>query len=608
MYVKERKKVELLEREIKILHEGDGVHMGLDELRKKVTSEKGKIETRYKAIGKTQVAIWKTQVKISELEKVLERLARDRMTAEETLEEVRKAMQGAKNDLLTLARLRKGLGNNAPVTIGRNLIENYRKAETAEDRRKAADVIVDEILKQIPYATPLEKLDAIRHIHMLFNVKTPLRNIIGNVSNLALLKMSDQIAVPLDAITAKFSKNGYERTKAASWEKLKYSEGVDSYFKAIAKKYARRAGQLLHPIKTVKGLYNNSLHENDGSTVLRFLERDADEMQKVLQGKTTTGKQGEDILEMFEERRRIFKNGFLEWERKTSRDLLETPDLWFLRSAYKDALLSTLTARGIDISDLESTDEGVRESAKKALDSAREYAIRRAHEATFREKNRMAKTMQDMKKTHPIARLLIDSVFPYIKTPANVARQAAMNSPVGLIKAAYDSVKPRNAALKRMRIAATEEARASTDAQKARAAEARADAERDYQRIVQKTIEETAQGTTGTALAVIGYMLSKGVEVFGKTIKIRFGGGDDDDYEDLLGLQDLSVVVDLGDGHGVSLSLSRLRLRPYRFSWGALFREKLDKRTKEQTDDTLGWLCNLAEDTWDAATGVPQSA
>ena len=557
----------------------------LFEAERRLKSEIREIEN-YKS-GKAQEnakkRIDKLNEKLEKLNKEYASFAEDKEKVRKEVEEAKKKVSERSSDLAILKRINKKLGANAPVFIGANLIEQYRNAEDPDERQKIVKTIVDELISEIPHASFLERLDARRHLCMLFNIKTPARNVIGNTANYFLTNVSDSVATLMETMYYRISGDkNFERTKASAWSKLMYSEGVDNYFGALAKKGKRWLGEIIHPIRTAKGLLGNNLHseaERESkfrSEVLEFLEKDADMMQGVLQGKNLDDGKGDDIVNMFNEQRRIFKSDYYETLRKLSNASLETPDLWFLRSVYKSSLLSALAARKIDINDLASEDENVRSAAETALASARDYAVRRAKEVTFREQNWLSDQINEMKK-NTIGKIIINSMFPYVKTPANVAKQSLLNSPVALGFVIHDALSARSEKENIMR--------AEKTGNEAKAVEARA----KYQTAVEKAIEDTAKGFTGTALLFAGYMLSKGVEIMGTKISLRFGGGDDDDYEDLLGYQDLSFNLEFGDKK-YSISLSQFSPAVVPLLIGSLFRERMSEDDKEVSDNILGAL------------------
>lgn len=566
----------------------------LFEAERRLKSEIREIEN-YKS-GKAQENAKK---RIDKLNEKLEKLNKEYASFAEDKEKVRKEVEEAKkkvserfSDLAILKRINKKLGANAPVFIEANLIEQYRNAEDADERQKIAQTIVNELISEIPHASFLERLTAWKHVCLLGSIKTPERNLYSNTVNYILTGVNDRIATVIETMYYKISGNkDFERTKASAWSKLMYSEGVDNYFRALAKKGKRWLGEIKHPIRTAKGLLGNNLHteaERESkfrSEVLEFLEKDADMMQGVLQGKEIGDGKGDDIVNMFNEQRRIFKWGYHEKLRKAVNASLETPDLWFLRSAYKSSLLSALAARKIDISDLSSKDEKVRSAAEAALASARNYAVRRAKEVTFREQNWLADQINGLKK-NPIGKLILEPMITYVKTPANVAKQSFLNSPISLLTALCNAFSAKGKKGNIMR--------AEKTGNEAEAVEARA----KYQTAVEKAIEDTAKGFTGTALCFAGYMLSKGIEIMGAKISLRFGGGDDDDYEDLLGYQDLSFNLEFGDSK-YSISLSQFSPAVVPLLIGSLFREKMSENDKEVSDNILGALWG---GSWEFAT------
>jgi hypothetical protein len=116
----------------------------------------------------------------------------------------------------------------------------------------------------------------------------------------------------------------------------------------------------------------------------------------------------------------IFKNKKLEALNKFSMDALEAGDTPFVKRAYKDALGGYLQANKLT----------------EVTDTAREYAKRRALEATYKQSNMFSTFMQKAKSSSKIANIGLEAIMPYTKTPSNILLQSIDYSPLGLVKAA----------------------------------------------------------------------------------------------------------------------------------------------------------------------------
>ena len=103
---------------------------------------------------------------------------------------------------------------------------------------------------------------------------------------------------------------------------------------------------------------------------------------------------------------------------------LNLEDNVFTERAYKDALGQYLKANKMT----------------EVNDRAVEYAIRRALEATYRQHNKVADAINNLKRTRGAGKLL-EAAIPFTKTPANIAKTAFEYSPLGLSKTLFQSDK-----------------------------------------------------------------------------------------------------------------------------------------------------------------------
>lgn len=149
--------------------------------------------------------------------------------------------------------------------------------------------------------------------------------------------------------------------------------------------------------------------------------------------------------------KRIFKNNALNAVDKFSKDTLNMEDNIFLERAYKDALGQFMDARNL----------------RRATPEAREYAKRRAFEATFKQTNKIYEAIVKLKKGNGAISKAVDIAMPFTKTPTNIMYRAIDYSPIGLVKSLY--TKGKNPSL---------------------------------------VIEDLAKGMTGTGVTALGFMLA----------------------------------------------------------------------------------------------------
>ena len=132
------------------------------------------------------------------------------------------------------------------------------------------------------------------------------------------------------------------------------------------------------------------------------------------------------------EMRRTFKNNALEFLTSFNGDLLEAEDLLFKNRHYIHALVSFLQARQADLDNV----------SESLMLEARSYAVKEAQKATFNDESAIAnylKSITQIKdkdtKALKVAKIAIDGVIPFKRTPVNIIRRGIEYSPIGLGKA-----------------------------------------------------------------------------------------------------------------------------------------------------------------------------
>lgn len=226
--------------------------------------------------------------------------------------------------------------------------------------------------------------------------------------------------------------------------------------------------------------------------VKSFAETTTKEMRNIISGDS---KYSEDAS--IKSKRAIFKNKILNGVYEFNSDLLSKEDWWFSRPAFKNSLSEYLTANGVRTrQDIENNPETV--------EKAKNYALEQSQIATFRQYSWLANKINEIERKNTATDIVTGAILPFKKTPINIAKPALNYSPLGFAKAlSYDAVQ-----VKKGNIQASQ------------------------------MIDNLAQGITGTALTLIGYMLAKS--------GFLNGAGDDDKeskYDYQLGEQPYSVNI-----------------------------------------------------------------
>lgn len=273
------------------------------------------------------------------------------------------------------------------ITIDPALIEEFNQQTDQTGRDAVLDKIKDNVAAQVP-ATWQDKWNAWRYMAMLFNPRTHIRNVVGNVGFQPLRWTKDRVAATIEAGVSKVSGGRLGRTKSFA--------ANPALYKAAWADWAN--------------------------------------VQDVL-----SGNKYDDIRTEINSRRRIFRTAPLEAGRKINSWALEAEDAIFKRITYADALAGYLQSNGV-------TAEQMRNNTVDAqiLSRARDYAGREALKATYQDRNAVSDFVSTryQGKGRKVVNSAIDAVLPFRRTPANILVRGLEYSPAGLAKAlSYDLVK-----------------------------------------------------------------------------------------------------------------------------------------------------------------------
>lgn len=263
------------------------------------------------------------------------------------------------------------------ITIDPSLIEEFNQQTAQAGRDEVLDKIYQNVADQVP-AKWKDKWNAWRYMAMLFNPRTHIRNIVGNVGFQPLRWTKDRVAAAIEAGVSKVSGGRLGRTKA-------FAANPALYKAAWA----------------------------DWSNVRDVL----------------SGNKYDDIRTEINSRRRIFRTTPLEAARKGNSWALEAEDAIFKRITYADALAGYLQANGV-------TAEQMRNNTVDAqiLSRARDYAGREALKATYQDRNMVSdKVVQIARDLGPAG----EAVLPFKRTPANILVRGLEYSPAGLVKVLF---------------------------------------------------------------------------------------------------------------------------------------------------------------------------
>lgn len=270
----------------------------------------------------------------------------------------------------------KELSNDQDVvSISEKAIEKIISAKNTEERNAAIDDAYTEIAEQLP-ATLGERFDAWRKAAMLGNIKTTVKNEIGDASMVPLTFVKDTIGIALEKAFLR-GDNKNLRTKAF----LTNSES-DNALKALAE-------------KSFDSIDEKSNKYQDAQDLFRKRKLLPAPVQK-------------------------YGDFFNDLQTKT--------DTRYKKIAYKRAFASIAKARGYTAEFLKKD----LKSARKAFAECDDYAYQQALEATFQQRSDVARYLNELSKKNGFAHYIIEGNIPFRKTPINITTTAFNYSPVGL--------------------------------------------------------------------------------------------------------------------------------------------------------------------------------
>lgn len=381
--------------------------------------------------------------------------------------------------------LKKQYGEKAPdLKIDRDLAEKFLNAKDDDARTEAMKEIYRDIGRQMP-SRFIDKWNAWRYFSMLGNPRTHVRNIVGNVGFVPAVTVKNVIGAGIESAANAVSGGKVGRTKAILTTK---DAGL---IKAAWSDYANIREQALG-----SGKYNDNVN----------------------------------VRQEIEEGRTVFKLKPLEAMRKFNGTALDAEDAWFSKPHYAAALAQFCKANGISAEQV---------AGGKGIEAAREYAIREAQKATYRDTNAFSQMISDLgryrgdNKMKRLGSTLAEGILPFRKTPANILVRGVEYSPIGFLKSiSYDLVQVQKGNMQ-----ATE------------------------------MIDRAAAGLTGTGLMMLGlYMAKEGI--------LRGSGGDDEKkkkFDELQGHQEYAMELP----NGTSITLDWLAPEALPFFVGANLYEQM---------------------------------
>ena len=354
------------------------------------------------------------------------------------------------------------------LKIDQTLAEQFMKAADQAERDAVLANIYRDIGKQMP-SRFRDKWNAWRYLAMLGNVRTHVRNVVGNAGFVPVVAAKNVVATGIEKAVYRLSGGKMERSK-----EFVTGKGGKALLEAAAQDYAKVAD-----IAMGGGKYSDFANAN----------------------------------KYIDEGRVIFKTKPLEAARKANSRALDKEDSWFSKPHYAYAMAQYCKANGI-------TAEMIAKGGDKVV-KAREYAIREAQKATYRDTNAFSQAISELGRMGRNSKngakrtiaTVMEGILPFRKTPANILARGVEYSPIGFLRGMWQAT----VGIKKGTTTAAE------------------------------AIDSISAGLTGTGLLALGlFLAAQGV--------VRGHGDDDDkknDFMELAGHQ--AYALELPNGTSITL-------------------------------------------------------
>lgn len=283
------------------------------------------------------------------------------------------------------------------LKIDQTLAEQFMKAADQAERDAVLANIYRDIGKQMPSRFK-DKWNAWRYLAMLGNVRTHVRNVVGNAGFVPVVAAKNVVATGIEKAVYRLSGGKMERSK-----EFVTGKGGKALLQAAAQDYAKVAD-----VAMGGGKYSDFANAN------KYIE----EGRVIFQSKKPVLKQVAKPLEA---------------ARKANSRALDKEDAWFSKPHYAYAMAQYCKANGI-------TAEMIAKGGDKVV-KAREYAIKEAQKATYRDTNAFSQAISELGRMGRNSKngakrtiaTVMEGILPFRKTPANILARGVEYSPIGLL-------------------------------------------------------------------------------------------------------------------------------------------------------------------------------
>lgn len=283
-------------------------------------------------------------------------------------------------------RLNARFGERAPkLTIPADLQAELMRAQTEEQKAEAQVAIFQAVAEQIP-TTLSDKWHAWRYFAMLANLRTHIRNIVGNAVFMPAIIVKNTQSAIIEAIASRTVAKGMERTKTL--------RTLNMNNRTVGRTLAKQTFSGVKAEIANGGKYN-------GTDQIRDMQHTFD---------SKLGRVLEKAMDM-------------------NTEALDQEDVFFQKIQYRNALTSYILANGYTETDL-LTEEG---EPTAAMNKAMAYAVKEAQKATYHDASALANSLQQFSRSGRIQHLITEGLMPFKKTPINILKRAVEYSPAGLL-------------------------------------------------------------------------------------------------------------------------------------------------------------------------------
>lgn len=426
-------------------------------------------------------------------------------------------LQVAVNRLNEQIAKNKSAKRQVTISINTELLTNLLAATTKQEMLDAEDALLQDIADQVP-ANIEDKWNALRYLGMLGNVRTHVRNLMGNAIFVPAQLAKNLMAAGVERVVDKIQTTR-EAKGLATGDHIQRTKSVlidEAYWK-----FAENDFNEMQDILSGGGKYTVSDMIRERQHVFADRSKKVRDLTKV---DTLANKLEQNVVNSDRDNAlmRILKpvakaavdsqgHGFLNFMSEFNKGMLSVEDAFFLRYAYIRSLAGFLSAQGVDISALNSEEGTPDRDMRKLLNQARAYAVKEAQKATYRDHSELASVLNYAKQrlyqgnaVSKVAGVMLDGLLTFTTTPINIMRRGVEYSPVGLAKG-----------IKQLAF--------DVRSNKVSAAEA---------------VDQFCAGMTGTMITLVGFFLAKMGLLIG-----HIGNDEEDEFEKNQGRQSYALEV-----------------------------------------------------------------